>query len=155
MAIIYEKHYPHPTLEEEMKELEEYMKEHESDPGYEPSPTPLFKEFCQSIAENTTLILIPEKAKRAEDFIKLAIEASKIYELDTKISREDSHIAVDYSFDSAGDMALLKPVFRQADSISFFSGVHCFDITVSLDYYTHAVFHKGRLVLPQFVDELQ
>lgn len=155
MAVIYEKHYPHPTLEEEMKVLEEYMKEHESDPGYEPSPKPSFKELCQSITENTTLILIPEKARRADNFIKLAIETSEIYELDTKISREKSHIAVNYSFDSTGDMALLIPVFRQADSISFFTGVHGFDITVSLDYYTHAVFHKGRLVHPQFVEELK
>lgn len=153
MAVIYEKHYPHPTFEEEMKELDKYMKELEGDPDYKPSPTPSFKEFCQSMAENTTLFLLPEKAKRAEDFIKLAIETSEIYELDIKISREDSHIAVNYSFDSAGDMALLIPVFRQADSISFFTGIYGFDITISLDYYTHAVFHKDRLIHPIDLDD--
>ena len=142
MAVIYEKHYPHPTLEEEMEELQEYQKELEKDPDYKPKPVKTFGEFYKEMIENRTLI------------IKLAIETSELYELDTRIARMDSHIEVNYSFDSTGDMAYLIPVFRQADSISFFTGIHGFDITISLDYYTHAEFNKGRLVHPQFVGEL-
>lgn len=154
MAVIYEKHYPHPTLEEEMEELQEYQKELEKDPDYKPKPVKTFGEFYKEMIENRTLIILPEKMEKAEDFIKLAIETSELYELDTRIARMDSHIEVNYSFDSTGDMAYLIPVFRQADSISFFTGIHGFDITISLDYYTHAEFNKGRLVHPQFVGEL-
>lgn len=155
MSVVYEKHYPHPTFEEEMKELEEYKKEMENSPDFKPEPEMTFDEFYKKMMNDRTLIFLPERMKGSEKFIKLAIETSKLCELDTKITREDSHIAVDYSFDSTGDMALLVPVFRQADSISFFTGVHGFDITISLDYYTHAVYHKGQLVHPQFVDELK
>lgn len=65
----------------------------------------------------------------------------------------DSHIAVDYSFDCAGDMFFLIPLFRLADSISFFTGINGFEITISLDYYTHAVYDKNRLLHPQDLEE--
>lgn len=148
MAVIYEKHYPHPTLEEELKELEELQRELEKDPDYKPVPIKTFEEFYKDMMNNRTMILIPEKMEKAGEFIKLAIEVSEMYELDTKITERDSYIKVDYSFDSAGDMAFLIPVFRRADSISFFTGINGFDITISLDYYTHAVYHKDRLVHP-------
>ena len=45
MAVIYEKHYSHPTLEEELKELEEYRRELEKDPDYKPEPPKTFEEF--------------------------------------------------------------------------------------------------------------
>lgn len=148
MAVIYEKHYQHPTLEEEMKELGEYQKELEKGPDCKPEPAKTFNEFYQEMMENRTLILLPEKMEKVNKFIKLAIEASEINELDTKISEKDSHIEVNYYFDSAGDMAFLIPVFWLADSVSFFTGIYGFDITISLDYYTHAVFNKGRLLHP-------
>lgn len=155
MSVIYEKNYPHPTFEKEMKELEEYEKKVESSPDYIPEPDMTFDEFYKKMMNDRTLILLPGRMKGSEEFIKLAIETSEQYELDIKVTREDSHIAVDYSFDSAGDMGFLIPVFRIADSISFFTGIHGFEITISLDYYTHAVYHKGQLVHPQFVDELK
>ena len=49
MSVIYEKHYPHPTFEEEMKELEEYKKEVESSPDYIPEPEMTFDEFYKKI----------------------------------------------------------------------------------------------------------
>ncbi len=149
MSVIYEKHYPHPTIEEEMKELEEYQKVIETSPDCKFEPIKPFNEFFKDIIENRTLILLPERMKGAEAFIQLAIETSEFYEFDTRINREDSHIAVSYSFDSGGDMAYLIPVIRLADSISFFTGIHGFEITISLDYYTHAVYDKGRLCHPK------
>lgn len=153
MAVIYEKHYPHPTLEEELKELEEYQRELEKDPDYKPEPAKTFDEFYQDMMDNRTIIPIPEKIEKADEFIKLAIEVSELYELDIKISKTDSSIEVDYSFDSVGDMAYLISVFRKADSISFITGIYGFEITISLDYYTHAVYNKDRLVHPIDMDD--
>ena len=85
----------------------------------------------------------------AGEFIKLAIKTSELYELDTKIRREDSFISVRYSFDCGGDMDFLIPVFRQADIISFFTGIYGFELTICLDYYTHAVFNKGKIHHPK------
>ena len=146
MAVIYEKHYLHQTLEEEMKKLEESQKEFEKVPEYKPEPVKTFDEFYQELMENRTLVALPEKIEKQEDFIKLAIETSELYELDTVISREDSHITVNYSFDCGGDMAFLIPVFRLADNVSFFTGVFGFEITISLDYFTHDVYLGERLI---------
>lgn len=123
MTVIYEKHYSHPTLEEELKELEEYQKELEKDPDYKPEPQKTFEEFYQDMIKNRTIIPIPEKKEKTDEFIILAIEISEDYEIDAKISREEDHISVNYSFDDAGDMAFLIPLFRQVDSISFFTGI--------------------------------
>lgn len=153
MSVIYEKHYPHPTFEEEMKELEEYKKEMENSPDYKPEPEMTFDEFYKKVMNERTLVLLPERMKGSEEFIKLAIETSEMYELDTKITRKDSHIAVNYSFDCAGDMDFLIPLFRMADSISFFTGIYGFEITISLDYYTHAEFSKGKFIHPQDYSE--
>lgn len=153
MSVIYEKHYPHLTFEEEMEKIEEYEKEFGYPPDFNPEPKLTAKEFLANVMENRTLVLLPEKMKKADAFIKLAIKVSEIYRINTKISREDSHIAVDYSFNCAGDMFFLIPVFRQADSISFFTGVNGFEITISLDYYTHAVFNKERLLHPKDVED--
>lgn len=153
MSVIYEKHYPHPTFEEEMKELAEYQKEMESDPDYKPEPEMTFDEFYKKMMSDRTLILLPERMQGSETFIKLAIEASELYELDTRITRKDDSIEVTYSFDCGGDMAFLIPVFRMADSISFFTGIYGFEITISLDYYTHAVYLREKLIHPQDFSE--
>lgn len=149
--IIYEKHYPHKSFEEEMKEMEEYcskMGKDESVVDLQPS----FEEFYKDMIENRTLILLPEKANRAQDFIDLAIKTGKFYELDTIIRKADSHITASYSFDSGGDMMILLPILREADNIAFFAGIRGYEITMSIDFYTHAVFHHGRLVYPADID---
>lgn len=148
MAVISEKHYPHPTFEEEMREIEKYQKELKKDPDYKPEPIKPFEEFYKDIVENRTLIIMPERIKQAEDFIRLAIITSEEYELDTIIRKNDSHISVDYSFDSAGEMMFLLPILREADNISFFTGIRGYEITMSIDFYTHAEYLHGRLLHP-------
>lgn len=148
--MVYEKHYPHKTFEEEMQKLEEIssvMQDDEEDKRWVNLPSS-FEEFYKDMMENRTLIIIPDKINRAKDFIRLAIRISELYELDTVIRRNDSHISVDYSFDSGGDMMFLLPILREADSISFFSGIGGYEITISIDFYTHAVFLHGRLTHP-------
>ena len=58
MSVIYEKHYPHPTFEEEMKELEEYEKEMESSPDYIPEPEMTFDEFLTKMVDYLKKALI-------------------------------------------------------------------------------------------------
>lgn len=149
MAVIYEKHYSHPTFEEKMRELQEYQKEMESSPDYKPEPIKPFKEFYREMVENRTLILLPDRIVQAEEFIKLAVKVAELYEFDTTIKRKDSHIEVNYSFDCGGELDYLTPIIGQADSISFFTGINGFEITLSLDFYTHAVYDKGRLLHPK------
>lgn len=149
MEVIYEKHYPHSSFEEKMSELEEYRKEQESQPDYQPIPAKPFKEFYREMVENRILVLLPDRIVQAEAFTRLAIEISEIYEFDTTIRKKDSHIEVNYSFDCGGELDYLIPIIGQADCISFFAGVNGFEVTISLDFYTHAVYDKERLLHPK------
>lgn len=140
--IIYEKKYPRIDLMEVMKQIEPEKVDEPKE------PTPSFEEIMQKIAVNTTHVLMPERIKASEEFIRLAKEVSELYELDTRIERHFDHISVTYSFDCGGGMSYLNQVFGMADQFSFFTNIHGRDITISLDYFTHAVLRNGRVVSP-------
>jgi len=143
--VLYEKIYPRRSVEEEERETEALMKEYMENIG--PSSR-TFDDFCREIRERTKLVFLPKRRQGARDFVDLAIRTSKFYELDTRIEQMASHISVSYSFDCCGDMKYLMPVVRQADGISFMVGSNEHEITLTLDYYTHAEYFNGMLQQP-------
>lgn len=78
-----------------MKEFEKYEKEWVSSPDYKPAPS--FEEFYSEIMMNRTMILLPHKLRGANDFIKLAIKTSMIYEIDTKLIRKLTSLQTKYN----------------------------------------------------------
>lgn len=140
--IIYEKKYPHTNPEEEMKQIEMAL----ADKLWESVPS--FDEVYKKIISDTTSILIPERIKGSKEFIRAAIEVSRLYKLDTRIERYDSHISVTYSFNCGGGMRDIRRVFGMADEFAFFKDIYGFDFTISMDYYTHALIRRGRIVAP-------
>lgn len=140
--IIYEKKYPRIDMIEELMQIDaETM-----DESVEPTPT--FEEMIQKIQSNTTYVLMPERIKASEKFIQTAIEVSELYELDTKIERHFDRISVTYSFDCCGGLCYINRVFGMADQFSFFKDIYGRDITISLDFFTHASLRNGRIVTP-------
>ena len=107
-----------------------------------------FEEFYQKILDSETLIPIPERQNKWKRFVTIAVDVSKIYDLDTVITRYDSLVSVNYSFDGGSRMKYLKPVLALADDYSFYTGVNDRDITISLDYYTHSVCRNGKVIMP-------
>lgn len=142
VEIIYEKKYPRIDPMEEMKQIELEMADEPEE------PTPSFEEIMQKIQENTTYVLMPERIKASEDFIRAAIEVSELYKLDTKIERHFDHTSVDYSFNCCGGLRDINKVIGMADQSSFFKDIFGWDITISLDFFTHAVVRNGRVVAP-------
>lgn len=140
--VIYEKRYPHIDPMEEWSQVEIDG----ADESEQPNPT--FDEIMQKIYGDTTYVLMPERTKASEEFVRAAIEVAELYELDTKITRHVDHICVDYSFDCGGGMRDINRVFGMADQFSFFKDIFGRDITVSLDFFTHAVVRNGRIVAP-------
>jgi len=67
VEIVYEKKYPRIDPMEEMKQIELDMADEPKE------PTPSFEEIMQKIQENTTYVLMPERIKASEDFIRVAI----------------------------------------------------------------------------------
>jgi len=142
VEIIYEKKYPRIDPMEEMKQIEAEMADEPEE------PTPTFDEIMAKIQANTTYVLMPERIKASEDYIRVAIEVSELYELDTKITRHFDRITVNYSFDSCGGLRDINRVFGMADEVAFFKDIYGWDITVSLDFFTHATVRNGRVVAP-------
>ena len=139
---IYEKTYPRIDAVKEMLQIEQEMADESNE------PVPSFEEIMQKIQANTTYVVMPERIKNSEKFIQMAIEVSELYELDTRIDRHFDHISVTYSFDCGGGLQEINRVFGMADQFSFFTNIHGRDITVSLDYFTHATVRNGRIVSP-------
>ena len=84
----------------------------------------------------------------AQAFVAAVKDVSELYKLNVKITERTDHISADFYFNAGGGLGYMKEVLKLADEISFFSNVRGYDIVMSLDYYTHAVFVGGRQVHP-------
>ncbi|MBP3294407.1 MAG: hypothetical protein J6N32_11695 [Clostridia bacterium] len=107
-----------------------------------------FDEFWNILCNETEYVPLPEREKTAEHFKNTAIEISEMYELDIKIKQTQSHLSVNYYFNSAGCMGFLKDILCLADDITFFANIQGYEIVMSLDYYTHAVYRRGKRIEP-------
>ena len=142
IEIIYEKKYPRIDPMEEITKINMEMDNEEN------LPMPSFSDFMNKILSDTTYVLLPERIEASSEFIRTAIEVSELYELDTKIERHIDRISVNYSFDCCGGLRDINRVFGMADEFAFFKNIHGWDITVSFDFYTHAVLRNGMIVYP-------
>lgn len=148
--VIYEKHYPHKTVEERMREADEIRAQiAEDEANGKADPMPSFEEFYKDMMENRELVPIPNREELAGSFVLLAIVIGEEYELDTTIRKSDSHVTVDFSFDCGGDMDFFLPLLRAADNITFFTGIRGYEITMTIEYYTHAVYRHGKRLYPR------
>ena len=141
--IIYEKRYPR----EDAEGIETLSKTLDKETE-ETQQIPTFEEFLRRVYENQVCILIPERQRLAEKFIRTACEVSKLYRLDIKITQYSDHISVDYYFNAVGGLRYLREIVKYADEISFFANSMGYDIVMCLDFYTHAVFRNGHLMHP-------
>ncbi len=107
-----------------------------------------FREMYRKMIEETTNLAIPGRMQASEQFIRTAIEVGQLYKLDTEITRYEDRITVRYAFDCCGGLKELNRVFGMADTFSFFKDIDGRDLTICMDYYTHAVLRGGKIVAP-------
>lgn len=138
--IIYEKKFPKDNWEALIEDL--------TLPQPSISTAESYERFEKLLGEEFVYVLLPSRQKGAEEFVNVAMEISDLYEMDIKITRHVSHIAVDYYFNVCYGLRHLRDVIKMADEISFYTNTHGYDINLCLDYYTHAVFHHGRQLHP-------
>ena len=100
-----------------------------------------YEGFKKLMSEEFVCVLLPGRQKGAKEFVR-------VYELDITITRHVGYIAVDYYFNSCFGLCYLKDVIQLADEIGFYANTHGYDINLSLNYYTHAIFHHGRQLRP-------
>lgn len=135
-SIIYEKHYPKANAAE---------KEIESASGAEPLS---FEQIMEKIYKDVVYVPLPEKQAAAREFLEEAIAISNAYEVDIKIRQYFERIEVKYYFDCAVSVGFLKEILVSADEISFFKDDEGFNLALSLDFYTHAIYRKERCIIP-------
>lgn len=99
-------------------------------------------------ARNTVYILIPVRQKAVRQFIRTAIRLSEENQIDIKIVRNFECVTVSLMFEARPGMGYLKEVIRYADNINFFANVNGYEIIISLDCYTHAVYRHGIQLYP-------
>lgn len=108
-----------------------------------------FDQVMEQIYKDVAYVLMPERTEEAKAFVRKAIEVSDLYEMDIKVERRTSHISVTYYFDFGGSMKELTDIIGMADDLAFFGRKDKeYDIVMSLDFYTHAVYRNGRQVNP-------
>lgn len=141
--VIYEKKFPKWEMpsDEELAEIKG-----DTD---EPKEHLTFEQIMEEIYEGIENVLMPERAEAANEFVRKAIEVSNLYEMDIKIEKRTSHISATYYFDFGGGMKHLTDIIGMADDLAFFGRKDKeYDIVMSLDFYTHAVYRNGRKVNP-------
>ena len=108
-----------------------------------------FEQIMEKIYKDVIYVLMPERAEEAKKFVRKAIEVSELYEMDIKIEHHLSHISATYYFDYGGGMKYLTDVIGMADDLAFFGRKDKeYDIVMSLDFYTHAVYRNGHQFEP-------
>lgn len=141
--VIYEKRFPkleHPSSDE----IEEIAASSNDETEHL-----TFEEIMERIYKDVVYILMPERVAKADEFVRKAVEISNLYEMDIKIEKRTSHISATYYFDFGGGMKHLTDIIGMADDIAFFGRKDKeYDIVMSLDFYTHAVYRNGRKVNP-------
>ena len=134
--VIFEKRYPKAVNDTLMAVAETMMKDLTDSPEQ--------GEACLG----RVLVPLPQRRKSAVAFIQTAREVSELYELDVKVVKYFDHITVTYYFNAGGGLRYLRDVIRYADELSFFSNSMGYEIVLSIDHYTHAVFRGGRWIYP-------
>ena len=104
---IYKKQFHRETPEEIETKPSDFIRDYEGK-----VETPSFEEIMKEIYSNVSYLVLPEREKRAKDFIKTAIEISNDYEVDIEIKEHLSHISVTYFFDCCAGMGFLKSLSR-------------------------------------------
>lgn len=138
--VIYEKRYP----KEDWNDLEREATAQFS--GEVKNLT--MDDIIERMTSGIELVELPQRKKTVKAFVNAAVQTAEIYEIDIKITEFDSHVTVDYYFDCCGCMGFLREVLVYADDISFFRNVNGFELMLSIDHYTHAIYRHGRKTLP-------
>jgi len=140
--IIYEKQFSNINL----LSFEEYEKTYSQ---CEEKTEPMtYEQIIETLYKDIVYIIIPDRAERSELFIRKAIEIADLYKISIRIEKYLSHISVNFNFYCGVGMKCLIDIIKDADEISFFKSTTDDNIILSLDFYTHAEYRKGRKINP-------
>lgn len=140
--VIFEKKYPKLDWAELEAEMEKERKFCSGDQNLTAD------EIVDRMSKDIKTVEMPERRKTVIAFIQNVTQIAETYEVDVRITQYETHVTADFFFDGGGRMGFLKEAIAYADDISIFQDKDGADFKLSIDHYTHAVYRKGRKVLP-------
>ena len=142
---IYSRRFP-------KKNMDDFLRERGISPETIPEPSISYEQFCKLYEENSEYVIIPQKAKRRQRFIDIAMELSSVYEIDMDIVVYPYYVQVEIYANDATYTRHLKSLYAElavmSDCITHFTSLKGkeFDFTIILDYHTHTHYLSGREV---------
>lgn len=136
--IIYQKTYSRMDMEELLKESSDIEPE-----NLEQDKTLSYEDIEEKLNEGVVYVLLPERQKSVADFIQESILISEEMEINLTIKQFKSHFSSFFTFPCGGSYGCFQDVIKYADDIYFLTNKNDDTITMSIDYYTHAVYRHG------------
>lgn len=141
--LIFSKRFPRLDADE--------MRAQAAEDPLESAPPPSFDKFLREVRENSVYVPIPDKIARRQRFIDLAKQLCLDYEIDTEIKEYGHFISVNLHLYCGAYTGTLKRMLSELVSMcdrvcSFRPKTGPYDLTLSLDYYTHDHYISGRKV---------
>lgn len=146
--IIYQRKYPKINYSALLDE-ENHAKKAETDTATADIDIPSFDEILERIKKSTSYVLLPDRIEESQQFIEEAIYVSELYRMDLMLVRHTSHIVAELSFDCGINLTEIQPLLALSDECSFFTNIGDHELTITLEYFTHAVVRNGRVVRPK------
>lgn len=110
------------------------------------STMPSAEEFIRSLNEDSEYVLVEERIKGLDVFIKVVKEVSEMFEADVEIYEQPFGATANLRLEDCTIEQYVKKVFTfmlaKADAVSWFTKDKY--TLLSLDYYTHELYYKGE-----------
>lgn len=110
------------------------------------STMPSAEEFIRSLTEDSEYVLVEERLKGLDVFIKVVKEVADMFEADVEIYERPFGATANLKLEDCTVEKYVKNAFvfmlAKADNISWFTKEKY--TLLSLDYYTHELYYKGE-----------
>lgn len=153
--VIYHKTYPKPAIDEfeasldpSIEKFEAIMEDSLKESSDTSTPTPSSKDIFKMLHKGAVFVPLPEREAMAKKFIETVKDISESYEIDTEIKTGSGTITATFYFNCGAAMGFLKQAICLSDDIAFITNIGGYELVMSLDFYTHALFRHGKQFRP-------
>lgn len=101
--------------------------------------------FLKNLKERVFL-LRPERMDGQKQFVNKAIAISENCEIDLVVMEHVDRVTAEFTIWGIAGVTQMKEIFQMADEIWFSCGLKDDEARITLEYFTHAVYHDGKQV---------
>lgn len=106
------------------------------------------EDISRWIHKGVTYIFLPKRQQLSKSFVQKAIRLSNLYQVDIRIRSRFECIVVTYYLESGVGLGIFKNLLRLADDVSILPAKDKHKFTLSLIFFTHAVYFRRIRLYP-------